>query len=385
MDKIQQTALVLTYHVKNSKRVGGFHYFITFLQRAGYNVDWVTLPVSITWLLRRNDRENAKNFISISKGYSLTDGNSEIRCFSTPILIPAKMARVLKMRLGDEYWPRWDQLRKKLRNRYDLILFEGVACQYAEMLKRDYPNAKVIYRPSDVLATFSQMPCPEKMEINAINQSDVTACVDENEIKYYKQIGAEEKKLMVLHNPLTSCNDITFLKSFVPKNNNPIKTVVYMGVSFCNFEYIEFAAQQNKECVFYIIGPFNRKSHDNVMYTGSMTREEYEKIIMCADVAIAPNTETSYKAKYEIRYGFTGKIITYMKFLLPIVATCSSNYLNVDGFFCVDTKEEFSKRISKCLKYSSEDRLNFRDGYLRAMKCFLESQVEKDFSNMINK
>ena len=62
---MKKKALVLTYHVKNCTRLGGFHYFINFLTRAGYYVDWVTLTVSSSWIIKNNDRENPKNFFEI--------------------------------------------------------------------------------------------------------------------------------------------------------------------------------------------------------------------------------------------------------------------------------------------------------------------------------
>lgn len=378
----QKSALVLTYHVKRCKRVGGFHHFIRFLEDDGYNVDWVTVPVSITWLFGKGDRENAKNFLSLMRGFSYKENNVLVRCFTVPILIPAKIAQRLKMRIGDEFWPDWKRIRKRLKNQYDVILFEGVACQYAKTLKREYHNAKLIYRPSDVLATFSSVSDPEIRELEAIDFADICACVDEMQLNFYKHFGADERKMEILRNPLTSSIDMEVVRNYQPKVNDN-KIAVYMGVSFCDFEMIEYAAKNNPDCDFYVIGPFERESHDNIIFTGSMKRKEYEEIFSKASVAMAPIVETEYKAKNGIKYGFTGKIISYMKFLLPIVASCSSNYLDIDGFYCVDNKEDYSQKITECLKYTVKERESLREGYMRAMSVFSEQESRKQFLNIL--
>lgn len=378
----QKSALVLTYHVKRCKRVGGFHHFIRFLEDEGYNVDWVTVPVSITWIFGKGDRENAKNFFSLIRGFSFEEKNVTVRCFSIPLLIPAKIAQRLRMKSGDEFWPDWKRIRKRLKEQYDVVLFEGVACQYAKSLSHEYPNAKLIYRPSDILATFSSVSNPEEREKEAIEYADVCACVDEIQIAFYKHIGADEKKMEILRNPLTSIKDMEDVKNYIPKENEK-KTAVYMGVSFCDFEMIEYAAKNNPDCDFYVIGPFDRESHDNVIFTGSMNRKEYEEIFSRANVAIAPTVETEYKAKNGIKYGFTGKIISYMKYLLPIVASCSSNYLGISGFNCVDNKEDFSRKITECLKYTVKERESLREGYMRAMRVFSEEESRIHFSRII--
>ena len=85
-----------------------------------------------------------------------------------------------------------------------------------------------------------------------------------------------------------------------------------------------------------------------------------------------------------IAVGYTRKIINYMKYLMPVVATCSVNYLDICGFFCVDSKEDFADKISECLKYSVEDREKLRPDYLKVMKVFSENESRKYFLSFIN-
>lgn len=374
-------ALVITYHVKNCIRIGGFHYFIKYLSDSGYDVDWVTSPVSITWLFRRGDKENARNFMDLFRGIEWQENNNTtVRHFAVPLWIPAKAAIKLGMRLGRNYYPAWKKLRKKLRNFYDVILVEGVGCQYAENIRGDYPDSRIIYRPSDILKSFSGIPDPEAHEVRMMKASDLTLCVDENELNYYRNLYPEgSEKIKLLRNPITSEEDIKFTEKFMPCKNDKL-SVVYVGISGIDPNLIDYAAQQNKNAEFYIVGP-SGKSHDNVIYTGVLKSEEYRKYLLGATLGINP----LYLPKFQdnIRVGYTRKIINYMKYLLPVVASNSSNYLDVPGFFCADSREEFAQKISEVLKYTPEGREKLREGYLRVMKVFSEEEAHKKFLEYI--
>lgn len=378
-------ALVMTYHVKNCKRVGGFHYFIRFLSELSYDVDWLTNPVSISWLVNKNDRENLHNFFDLCKTIQEKKNNVTIRNFAVPIFIPARIAKFFHMELGNKYWPAWKRLRKKFQDQYQVILVEGNNCQYAENIREDYPKAKIIFRISDIMGTFSSLNNTIEYEKKMIDISDHVLCVDECMIEYYIKNGISPEKLSILRNPFCKKNEIDFMKNFIPEivSAGKRKSAVYLGVSFVNFEYIEYAARDNPETDFFVIGPFRNKSHDNVKYCGSMTEKEFEKILCKASVALAPMTQRAFNKKNNIRYGYTRKIISYMKYLLPIVANCSSNYLSVDGFNTVESKEDFSSGVKKALEMSVEERICLKKGYEKVMRLFLEENIKAEFEKIL--
>jgi hypothetical protein len=383
---LMKKALVMTYHVKNCKRVGGFHYFIRFLSELSYDVDWLTNPISISWLVNRNDRENPRNFFDLCKEIEERKNDITIRNFAVPVLIPARIAKLFHMKLGNKYWPSWKWLRKKLQDQYQVILVEGNNCQYAENIREDYPNAKIIFRISDIMGTFSTLSNTIEYEKKMIDISDHVLCVDECMIEYYLKNGISPEKLSILRNPFCKKEEIDFMKNFTPEMI-PIgmrKAAVYLGVSFVNFEYIEYAARNNPETDFFVIGPFHNKSHDNVIYCGSMTEIEFEKILCKASVALAPMTQKEFNKKNNIRYGYTRKIIRYMKYLLPIVANCSSNYLSIDGFNTVETKEDFSLGVRKALEMSVEERICLKMGYEKVMCLFLEENIKTEFERILS-
>lgn len=371
---------MITYHVKNCQRIGGFHYFIKYLEKLSYDVDWVTCTVSLSWIFRKNDRDNLGNFIDLWKGITFEENNVTVRHFSAPVFIPAKIAKIFGMKLGYHYWPSWRKLRKRMKSKYDVILVEGVGCQYAAEIKKDYPDAKIIYRPSDILETFSEVKDAQILEARMIETADVTLCVDENQLKYYLKFVDKKEKLDILRNPLSTKEDILFLKNIKPHESLK-KSLVYVGTSFLDIELIEYAALKNQDADFIIIGPFNKKSHDNVKYLGTLNKEQYVSYLEQANVGINPLAINNNI----MPYGYTRKIISYMTYLLPVVTTNSANYLNVDGFFVAKNKDEFSDYIKETLAYSIDERLSLKKGYMRVMEEFLEENVEQKFKTILEK
>ena len=146
---------------------------------------------------------------------------------------------------------------------------------------------------------------------------------------------------------------------------------------------MEYAASKNKNAKFIMIGPSDGESHDNVLYTGTLTADQYLPYLEKACIGINPLSADMIHCEKGMLVGYTRKIVNYMKYLMPIVATCSSNYLNIDGFFCVNTKEEFSEKITECLKYTPEDREKLREGYLKAMSVFSEEESKRHFYEII--
>ncbi|MCR5592152.1 MAG: hypothetical protein K6F79_00205 [Saccharofermentans sp.] len=377
----KKKALVLTYHVKNCTRIGGFHLFIDFLCQAGYDVDWVPVTMSSTWIIAHNDKENLRNFIELCKGIQFEQHESLVRHFSVPVWIPAKIAKMLKMPLGNHYWPKWKKLRKRLADSYDVILVEGTACQYADDLKTAFPQSKIIYRPSDILCMFSDVPSPELIEKRMIEVADVTLCVDELCLSYYKGISGEDSRLSILRNPITTDEDIENAKNWIPQSSEE-PLVVYLGVSYIDKDIVEYTAERNRSAKFVIIGP-SGESHDNVIYTGPLKESEFIGYLEKACIGISPLRNDMIHEEKGISIGYTRKIIKYMRYLMPIVATCSENYLNIDGFFCVNSKEEFSEKVSDCLKYTIDDREKLRKAYLYAMSVFSENESRKEFLSFL--
>lgn len=375
-------ALVLTYHVKNCSRVGGFHHFISYLISAGYSLDWVTTTVNISWIKQHNDRENYKNFIDLVVGKEWRENDVKVRHFAIPVWIPAKIARMLKMKLGFHYWASFERMKRKLSDSYDVILVESAGCQYIERLRECYPTARIVYRPSDILESFSKISDAVDIEINAISKADIVLCCDENQKAYYDSKLIEKIDVMtpieILRNPITTDKDLEYTESFIPASN-PEKSIVYLGVSFVDLDLIEYAARKLHEMKFYVIGPFNRTSHDNIVYTGSLGSEEYMKILEKADVGISPVKKRDDGVR--VLYGYTRKIITYMKCLLPIVTTSGSNYLNVPGFADAKTDDEFVEFLVQASSYTAEDRVALKDPYIRTMTMFSESVCKDRFLN----
>ena len=173
-----------------------------------------------------------------------------------------------------------------------------------------------------------------------------------------------------------------FVRSWIPENMAQ-KTVVYVGISNVDLEMIEYAASQIKSATFIVVGPFGRKSHDNIMFLGSLSNKEFMPIVEKSSVGISPVLEKVFDKQDKLVAGYTRKIIHYMKYLLPVVMTCSCNYLNLEGFYVAKDKDEFCRYVNKALQYSAEERIHLRLGYMKAMELFLNHKVEQQFEEIV--
>lgn len=371
---MNKKALVITFHLKNCKRLGGFHTFIDLLMKNGYDVDWLTTNVNASWLLRNTDRENAYNLFTTWKGIDFEKYSSKCHHFSVPFLIPGKIKKILGLTKYELNYSKWNRIKKRLQNNYDVILVEGSGAQYGADLRRDYPNAKILYRPSDILCTVINDANADEIEFKMMQNSDVTLCVDENQINYYKTYISKDIKYDILRNPLCNDDDVAKLKNYVIKNRNTDtrKVVIYVGVSNVNIELIENTAKIMPEIDFVIIGPFSNASHDNIKYVGSIPSNKIDEYLDKADVGINPLIKTKFNM-----IGYTRKIINYMRHLLPIVVMNSSNYLDVKGFAIATDQDSFVKYIKEALEYSISDRENLREEYVRVINVFNIKMVEE--------
>jgi len=73
----------------------------------------------------------------------------------------------------------------------------------------------------------------------------------------------------------------------------------------------------DKKAFFSAIEEMNRKcGRTAVSYAGLLSDEEYEKLLLAADIALNPQKEGGFG-----QYLFPSKILTYMSYGLPVVST----------------------------------------------------------------
>ncbi len=372
-------ALVITGHIKNSRRHGGFHDFIEFLEDFGYDIDWCTYSMNLTWIIRNDDQNNAFNFYHLWKGIEFEERGSRVRHWGVAVLLPTRLFRYWNKKTYNNHWADWRRVKKRLMPDYDVILVESSACRYMPQLKREYPGAVAIYRPSDILRALNPAGQPDRWEKQAIWASDITLLVDEIQRDYYRKIGADPGKMQIMRNPMVSRGDLEFLGGYEPLVHEE-KTAVYIGVSYLDFGMLEYAAGRNPGIKFIICGPFRRRSHANIRYVGSITGAEFGEYLSMADVGIVPN---KLNLKETAVAGYPRKVLTYMKYLLPVVATGCSNYLNVRGYLTAECREEFSDLISAAADYTYEQRVGLREGYMGALEYFSKDRVREQLRDIV--
>lgn len=354
-----KNVLFLTYHMYASKRKGGFHSFFRYFLNKKYDIDVYTIPLHVNWLFKNNDRENCKNFFYLIKGMNYNYENQIIKNFSDPIIFPYRFIKSVKKRdddLSKYLIPNKNFFGKRLKNNYDYIIIESTSgILLFDYLRERYTNSKIIYRPSDPIVAYTDIKELIEAEKNIIQKSDLTLVINESSLNLYKKyfIDINSNNIKILENPLISKFDIL--------NNNDKKIfITYLGVFPIDYNLIFKISEEFKNEKIYIIGPYEDKiKKDNVIFTGTLSENEYQKILVKTKIAIVPYLN---KGNINKLFEITGKIALFMKYNLPIVAINVSQELSkYDIYTCKDYNQFIdilykliNNKSSLYKKYSSE-------------------------------
>jgi len=146
--------------------------------------------------------------------------------------------------------------------------------------------------------------------------------------------------------------------------------IVYVGWLFkLNIEWI-IAASKNKNYNIYLIGPgFNNnlnqlKQIDNIIFTGELIGESLAKIMIKANICIAPYIRDR---DTEEVYTMPNKFWLYLSFGLPIVTCHIKNLADLPAGFVYQSKNEseFITNIDKAIIENSHDIFKKRIGFIQ--------------------
>jgi hypothetical protein len=211
------------------------------------------------------------------------------------------------------FWPGFlirlyfDLLVKKQEDydftNYDLVILEsGYPVYLASVI-----TAPIIYRQADPVeggAFASNRRYFKNLEYNIINKSLITS-------------SALEKQFF----PKNYLHKYSFWHSgYIPPEIMPTaikkRLFVYIGLSPPDFSLIKSIAINYPDYQFQLIGPFKNRLHlPNVIYSGYLSRNEFEKILSEASLFIMPLTRTNRL----IKYSYTSRMFVAMHIGLPIL------------------------------------------------------------------
>lgn len=347
----------VTYHNWETKRQGGFHKFAEAAAMAGHEVVFFSYPRPYYIRFKHNERLNGKVLRLLKKGtrYNIGSDVSLINCTWPTLEVPGPLRRFLPKKMvkffSDVSFVPFNFFCKKFIKDTDCFVLESVGLSLYDKLKKYFPNAKFVYRPSDPVMLPTASPKAIELEKHFLLNCDKALIVNKQGVELYrKNIPDFDKKVNyeIISNGVDS--KAYKLKYDCPKELMIPNTALYMGALPPNMEVVFYAAERLKDVNFVIVCPepllekddVKIKTMNNITYVPGVLPKEVPAWVTNADLIMVPKPEGVYRYK---PWGILAKYYQAMVAGKPVVAYHDTEELLECGISVAYTKEDFVDAI----------------------------------------
>lgn len=354
----------LTFHNWDSKRQGGFHKFAEDFANKGWKVYFFSVPRPYYSYFMKDERLNKSVLKKLTKGVKYSLGNGELQNLTLPTLaLPGAVRKFFPNNINQYLQKSSLQntnnfLKNKFKGVSHFVFESNEALLYYKKIKKLFPKAKIIYRPSDpVCANKNASKHIIAAEKELLFNADAVFLVNNENLDtvtgFYKGY-KNAKNCCILNNGV----DLeAYLKTYAkPKVLQKGNTVLYVGARDIDWDMIVEAAKLDKQLNFVIVCPekpnqnfieYTKFVDTNLFYIAGIKPTEVPNYITNADVVIVPNPKDRYKTK---NWGITAKYLQAMAAKKPIVAYHDGDYLKDYEIDPVYSTEDFLLKINNHLK-----------------------------------
>ena len=317
MDKKRKPRVVLvTGHYWYSKRRAGFHWLADAFQRLGWEVLFFT--ASLSWLsyLRRDHRLSYPNLWRERNRFSAAAAGLFSFVWFTPYH-PANLRSGFLNKLSKPLFARYGDLplgeAEEWIRSADLVVFESTpGLLLFRQFKRLNPGARFVYRVSDDLRLLKNHPLVLEMEEAVLPEFNLVSVPS----AYMYKLFQDKTPRLRLHSHAIR-KDLFDRDYPNPYLGLPGPHLVFVGVSYFDYDFLERASRTFSDAQFHIIGPLRVQiKRPNVRFYGERPFLETIPYIKFADVGLANRTYTPGAESLSDSL----KIIQYTYARLPIVA-----------------------------------------------------------------
>lgn len=361
----------ITTHNWDTKRQGGFHKFAEATSIAGIETVFFSFPRPYYGLFMHREQLNKAVIKTLKKGksYKIDNSTSSILNVTFPTFrLPDSLGKIFSS--GFMNWClshsfiSFKHFAKKFLANTDCFVFESCEGVYfIDKLKKLFPNAKMIYRPSDPMVYASVPERVKKMEQNILYKADLSLIVNQEGVDSYKKsIPDFDEK--VHYQLLSNGIDIkSYEKSYTkPELLQKDNTILYVGAWEVEWPLLFKAATVNPEYNYIVICPNypsnevqnQIKNYNNLYYIPGIKPNEVPAWITNCSVVMVPYVTDFYKDR---PLGITAKYYQAMAAHKPIVAYCDTPKLKDAG---IDVTYSYDDFISAVQKAVSKGQCNYQ-------------------------
>ena len=357
----------ITTHNWDTKRQGGFHKFSEATAAAGIETVFFSFPRPYYGLFMKREQLNKTIINTLKKGQHYDFCGHDILNVTFPTLrLPDSAGRFLPAGFMNfmltHSFRSFRHFCKKFLSGTDCFVFEsceGVA--YINKLRKLFPAAKMIYRPSDPMVYASIPERVKKLEQHMLYSADLNILVNNEGLEAYRK-SVPDFDSRVKYTVLSNGIDInSYKKSYpVPELLQKPNTILYVGAWEVEWPLLFKAAEENPEFNYIVICPNyppqeiqnEVKSYSNLFYIPGIKPAEVPAWITNCSVVMVPYVTDFFKDR---PLGITAKYYQAMAARKPIVAYCDTPKLAEAGAVVTYTYDNFISAVREAVKSGSKD------------------------------
>ena len=353
----------ITTHNWDTKRLGGFHKFAEAAARQGIETIFFSFPRPYYGIFMKREQLN-KNVIKVltkGKVYQIENSENTILNITFPTLrLPDSFGKCIPpfvmTFLAQTSLKSFRQFAKKFLAGTDCFVFESCEGIFLlDKIKKYFPDAKIIYRPSDPLVFDSVPQRLKEAEKKILKTADLSLIInDEGLAAYRAEINDFDHN--VKYAMLSNGVDIeSYRKKYpVPELLKKQNTILYIGAWEVEWSLLFEAANVCPTFNFIVVCPnypdtsitAKIKKYANLFYIPGIRPAEVPAWITNCDVVMVPYVTNFYKDR---PLGITAKYYQAMAAEKPIVAYCDTPKLKEVGIPVCYTYEDFISAIQQAI------------------------------------
>ncbi len=345
-----------------TKRLGGFHKFAEAACEHGIETIFFSFPRPYYGLFMKDELYNKKAINALSKGIEYKVGNSTLYNITLPTFrLPNSCGKLFSDKIMNfllkTSLSSFSRFSKKWFSDTDVFVFESAdGIVFIDKLKKLYPNAKFVYRPSDVMMYDGSLPRFAKLEKHIMKKADLNLFVHPGYEQFYSSKIPDFYK-SVKFTIISNGVDIEpFEKTYdIPDELKKNNTALYIGAWQVDWELIFKSAETKKDFNFIIICPNKPENnilvkihnYSNIIYIPGILPKEIPMWLTNCNVVIVPYEKS---ARTNRGFGITAKYYQAMAAKKPIVAYNEIQQVSEAGIPVAQTTEDFITKLEQAMK-----------------------------------
>lgn len=345
----------ITYHNWKTKRHGGFHQFAEYSCSKGIETVFFSFSRPYYIIFKNEERLNRKVLFMLTRGiYYELKCNKLLNVTWPTLALPGFLRRFFPASMNEWLMKHSFMPFKQFANKWlynsDCFVFESCDAVFLlPLVKKYFPKAKIVYRPSDPLVEFANEDYYITAEKEMITMADKVLVVNIESLNVYREAFSDifvKEKFHVVSNGVS-------LEAYLKKYEKPSlmktnKNALYVGSFSPDWNLIFKAATELMDVIFIIITPNKPQNHilkiidkyQNIQFIPGIPPEDVPKWVTNANLIIQPfSMEMQHFNKKSL--GLTAQNYKAMAARKPIVAYGIPMHLSVYGLVTTNTYDGF--------------------------------------------